>query len=286
MSKSALCLLASAIAAIACAAPARAQQQSGAAPTLGCEEIEQFLRTAQVGTFRDIPKGVTMPHRATLDDGKMQHDAAIQTVDVSKPIFQSTRGTEMGFRDYWGYNVAGYELAKLLGLNMVPPYVARKVHGSSASLSWWVKTMMDEGDRQQKKLEPPDLGSWNQEMWAIRVFNQLIYNTDDNLTNFLITPDWHLWMVDFSRAFRTQKTLRNPENLTHADRGMLEKMRELNKPKLKEKLGAYLRNSEIDGLLTRRDIIVRFFDDKVAREGEAAVLYDLPRSAEPCGTGL
>jgi hypothetical protein len=32
----------------------------------------------------------------------------------------------------------------------------------------------------------------------------LIYNTNDNLTNVMISPDWHIWIIDFIRAFRTQ----------------------------------------------------------------------------------
>ena len=43
---------------------------------------------------------------------------------------------------------------------------------------------------------------------------------------------------------------------------------------------------EIDGLLARRDKIVAFFDKEIAAKGEAAVLFDLPRSGQPCGVGL
>jgi hypothetical protein len=33
---------------------------------------------------------------------------------------------------------------------------------------------------------------------------------------------------------------------------------------------------EVDGILKRRDQIVKFFDEEVAKKGESAVLYDLP----------
>jgi hypothetical protein len=36
---------------------------------------------------------VTLPSKAPLDDGKMQHDVLIQTVDVSKASYQTGRGT-------------------------------------------------------------------------------------------------------------------------------------------------------------------------------------------------
>jgi hypothetical protein len=70
------------------------------------------------------------------------------------------------------------------------------------------------------------------------------------------------------------------------DRRLLAKMKELNSEVLKEKMRRYLTGTEIDGLLARRDKIVKFFEDEVAKKGEAAVLFDLPRVGQPCGVGL
>src|SRR5512135_2821980 len=251
-------LLACAAAALCAGAPvARAQKMS-------CDEMEQFLRRATIVSIRDTPKGVTRPKRATLESGSLKHDASIQTIDqtLRNPVM-GPGSIEMNIRDYWGYNIAGYELAKMLNLNMVPPYVERKVEGYRASLSWWVPdVMMDEGERLKRKLEPPDPEQWNRQMSVIRIFSQLIYNADDNLTNFLITRDWRLWMIDFTRAFRPHKTLRNTGNLTQCDRRLLENMRHLNKALLEQKMKPYLKRSDIDALLSRRDKIVKFFDDE------------------------
>lgn len=257
------------------------------APSLTCEQMEEFLKTANVGTRRELSVGITLPSRATLDDGRMHHDASIQAVDVSKPTFQTTRGTEINFRDSWKFNVAGYELAKLLQLNMVPPYVERKVAGQFASLSWWVDDAMMERDRYKRNIQPPDPESWNDQMYAVRVFHQLIYDTDPNLTNILITKDWRIWMIDFSRAFRLMKRLQNPKDLVKCDRKLLAHLRELTPEIVQQKLGKWLTKPEIEGVLARRDLIVRFFDDEVKKKkGEAAVLYDIARTSEPCGTGL
>ena len=38
----------------------------------------------------------------------------------------------------------------------------------------------------------------------------------------------------------------------------------------------YVSDGEIKGVLRRRDKIVKFFDDRVAQKGEAAILYDRP----------
>jgi hypothetical protein len=255
-------------------------------PTLSCADIETFLKTAKIGKQREIPVGVTVPRRATLDNGSWQHDAAIQTTDVTQTSYQTNRGTELNFRDTWKFNVAGYELAKMLELNMVPPYVERSVAGVPASLSWWVSDAMMERDRVQKKITPPDIARWNDEMHAGRIFHELIGDTDFNMTNTLITKDWRVWLIDFSRAFRRFTSLQYPKEVTKVDRKLLANLRRLTRESLQARLGTWLTRPEINAVLARRDALVTILDKEIAARGEAAVLYDLPRANETCGVGL
>lgn len=266
-------------------APA-AQADPSSAVTSTCEEMERFLSTAKVIRRRDLSVGVTLPSRATLDDGTRRHDAAIQNTDVRKMTFPTPRGTEVNFRDAWQFNVAGYELAKLLRLNMVPPYVERTIGGRSASVSWWVDDAMMERERYQKKIRPPDVDRWNREMYAVRVFRALIGDTDPNMTNVLITKDWRIWMIDFTRAFRRTTTLDSPNDLKQIDRKLLAGLQTLTADDLRRTLGRWLEKPELDAVLARRDLIVRHFDAAVAARGEAALLYDFDRTSEPCGAGL
>ena len=258
----------------------------GSGYKMTCEQIEEFLHQAKIGQQRDIPKGVTLPKRATLEYNNLLHDASLQTIDEKKASYQTQHGTELNFRDSWKYNVAAYELAKIVGLNMIPPYVERKVGGKAGSLSWWVDDTTMEVDRFKNKIEPPDTNSWNKQMFAVRVFHELIYDSDPNLTNILISKDWQIWMIDCSRAFRLNKNLREPKNLVQCDRKLLAKLRTLDREVLTEKLSPWLTKGEIDGLLSRAAKIVQFFDNEVTAKGESAVLYDFPRSEQACGTGL
>ena len=267
------------------AAPLRAQPAAAPA-ALSCAEIETFLKTAKIGRPRDIPVGVTVPQRATLDGGDLRHDAAIQTADIHQASYTTPRGTELNFRDSWKFNVAGYELAKMLQLNMVPPYVERRFSGGPASLSWWVNDAMMERDRVQKKLEPPEPQRWNDEIQAARLFRELIGDLDFNQTNTLITKDWRVWIIDFTRAFRLTKTLQYPDEVAKADRTLLGRLRGLNRDEMRRTLGKWLTNGEIDAVLARREVLVGILDKRIAAKGEGVVLYDLPRVAEPCGTGL
>src|SRR5689334_3503589 len=50
--------------------------------SLTCTEMEEFLRLGKFVAQKSIPKGVTLPQRATLEYKGMKHDAAIQTVDI------------------------------------------------------------------------------------------------------------------------------------------------------------------------------------------------------------
>jgi hypothetical protein len=112
-------------------------------------------------------------------------------------------------------------------------------------------------------------------MFVVRVFDQLIFNTDRNLQNLLISKDWQLWMIDHTRAFRLYTDLREKKNLEKCDRQLLERLRGLNVETLKP-LVPYLNSQEIKGLLGRRDKIVSFFESEMKSKGESAVLYDRP----------
>ena len=241
-------------------------------------EEEEFLRTGKVVERHNLGKGVTNSVRLTLEKDGFQHDAHLQTIDETKTQFEGSRGTEMNFRDSWKFNVAAYELGKLLGIDdMIPPSVERKDRGSTGAYTWWVDDiLMDETKRLHDKIQPPDPERWNNQMFVVHVFDQLIYNTDRNLGNLIINKDWKIWMIDHTRAFRIRRDLREAKNLKKCDRGLLAKLRELNKDGIKKAMGKYVTGMEIDGLLARRDRIVKFFDDEVKTKGEGAVLYDRP----------
>jgi hypothetical protein len=246
------------------------------AKKLSVEQMEEFLKGAKIVQMKPISTGVTNSQRAKLADEMLQHDAHVQSIDEAKTVFQGERGVELNFRDSWKFNVAGYKLARILGIgDMVPPSVERSVGGQHAAVTWWIDNSMMEVDRKKKKIEAPDKDSWNREMYVVRVYDQLIDNTDRNLQNLLIDPSFHIWMIDHTRAFRTTTTLREKKNLVQCDRALLAKLRELKRSDL-DTLKPYLTDLEIKGLLARRDKIVQFFDDEVKAKGEGAVLYDRP----------
>jgi hypothetical protein len=244
-------------------------------PTLTKEQIKQFLLTAKVVNSHDSPKGATHTSRLTLSDGTLTHDASFQPIDEHKLKMTLASGrTEFNFVDSYKYNIAAYALAELIGFDdMMPVYVERKWEGHPGSLSWWLPVKMDEADRVKQKLEPPDQVAWNNQMYKIRVFDQLVYDMDPNLTNVLIGEDWKIWRIDFSRAFRTYNELRSPKDLVRCERQLFEKLKVLNANELTEKTKGYLTEEEVKCVMVRRDKIVEHFQKMIAEKGEKEVLY-------------
>ena len=243
--------------------------------TLTRDQIKQFLLTAKVVNVHHSKKGVTDTLRLTLSDGTITHDGSFQSIDEHTNVKKFADGhSEVRFVDSYKYNVAAYELAELVGLDdMIPVYVERQYEGHNGSLSWWLTVQMDEVERMNKKLEPPDPDAWNNQMYKVRVFDQLVYDNDPNLTNVLIAPDWKLWRIDFTRAFRTNRQLRNPKDLVRCDRQLFQKLKTLNADELTAKTKAYLTKDEISAVMARRDLIVQAFQKMIAEKGEKDVLY-------------
>ena len=243
--------------------------------TLTKEQIKEFLLTAKIVGAKESGKGVTHPVRLTLSDGKLTHYASFQRINEYKASAQMASGrTEMNFSDSYKYNLAAYALAEMLGVeDLLPVYVERKYKGDPGSLSWWLPAKMDEEDRVKQKVTIPDSDAWNDQMYRVRVFDQLVYDADPNLTNVLIGEDWKVWRIDFTRAFRTYKDLRNPSDLVRCDRQLLEKLKTLDGNQLAEKTKHYLTKDEVKAVMARRDKIVARFQQLVSEKGEAAVLY-------------
>jgi hypothetical protein len=241
------------------------------------DEMEKFLQDAKIVSIRELSVGVTNSRKAKLSDGTLNHDAHVQSVDIFKASFATAKGNELNFKDTYKFNIAAYRLDKIMDLGMIPPSVERKVDGKNCAVTWWVNdTWMTEEERVKQNLQPPNPAAWNQQMYVVRVFDQLIFNTDRNLGNLVIDKQWNAWMIDHTRAFRMTEKLPTLRNLPQCERKLLAAMRKLDEGTLNEELKPYVNKAEIKAMLTRRDMIVKYFDEQIAAKGEAAVLYDLP----------
>jgi hypothetical protein len=254
-----------------------AQEAPAPAPVnLTPEQMEKFLLQGKIVKTRSAGNGVTNSLRVTLTDGQITHDAHVQFVDEARASFEAGKASEVNFKDSYRYNIAGYRLGRLLGLN-VPMSVERSVNGKTSAVTWWIDDVaMDEESRVKNKRSAPDQPRFRRQIQTMRIFDELIQNRDRNQGNIVWTKDWDMWMIDHTRAFRLRTDLLNPQQLERCERSLYTKLRALTRDSLTAAVGKSLTKDEISALMTRRDAIVKLYEKRIADMGENAVLYSDP----------
>jgi hypothetical protein len=263
--------------------PARAQDAAAAAPTaapqsglpLRGSEAEAFLRTAKIVKRKAIGKGITGSDQLTLSDGAVTHRAVWKTIDESRRGITTYPGIGaiVDAEDSYRFEIAAYELDKLLGFDLVPPTVERSINGRRGAVQMWIEGAMTEGERKRRGLKPPDPDAWNAQIHRLRLFHQLTFDWDaQNIENTLFDASFRVYGVDFSRSFAVYDKVRREQLLERFSRRDLEALRGLDEPKLKEAIGKWVSMPQIRTLLKRRDKILTIAAARVAEKGEAAVL--------------
>jgi hypothetical protein len=247
-----------------------AQSDSLLHPFSSRAEIEEYLRTAEIVHEQGTPEGITLPRRLTLDNGTIRREAIFKFVDERKPgLTRLKRSTEVDFKDSWKFEVAAYELDKLLSLNMVPVTVERRYKNRTGSLQYWIEDCQLERVRMEKKQKPPNPLRWNWQVYKIAIFDKLIYNIDRNPGNILVTQDWRAIMIDHSRSFKSVDQVEDLKNLKFFSRSMMRALAALDEAAVREKCGDWITTAEIVTLMKRRDEIVKYYQSQVAKEGNS-----------------
>lgn len=241
------------------------------------EEAEAFLIGAEVVGSEELDVGVTRSKRLTLRHGERTERAVWKTIDEYRPS-QMLGGSEvpdLGFRDSWRNEVAAYELDKLLGLELVPPTVERRIKGRLGSLQLWLEGVITETERRAGGHKPPDPMAWSDQIQSLRLLRQLTYDTDYNNTgNVLVSDDFRIWAIDYSRGFRTRRELLRGAPVLRIRRVTWNHLRALGEEDLKRQLGRWLSKVQLRTLLARRDLLVAELEARIAEHGEAAVVWE------------
>lgn len=239
---------------------------------------EEFLKTAEIidkGQPWGKGEAVTDPWELTLEKDSITH----------KALWKNPMGRQKGFMENWKHEIAAYRLDRLLGLNMVPPTVEKRFQGERGSCQLYAG-VMSLADKEMKKLKIPSykLFSWNRAIYLHRTFDNLIANEDRHQKNFRITEDWRLVLIDHSRSFLTSKPFtkklmytekhkEGPKLMKQIPKAFVEKLKGLNFELIKDTVGEYLTDQEINAVLIRRDLIIDWLETRIEKLGEDKVLY-------------
>jgi hypothetical protein len=242
------------------------------------EAAETFLREARVVKLSDFEsKGITQPRLATLTNGKLTLMAAYKDVDEVYPKMKIGNGRVLvNLKDHYKHEIAAYELDKLLGLGIVPPTVERRIWREWGSLQMWINGAMTEGKRKKDgELSPPDMSAWNNQISTLKVFLQLIWDTDyNNISNIMVDENWNIWKIDSSRAFYIDPDLRREAALTRFSKPLLASLEDLDQGEFEKVLKPWLNARQIRTMWQRRTRVIELAAERVAEFGEASVLYD------------
>ena len=244
------------------------------------EELEEFLRTAEIVEYDEMREGVTKPLKVLLKKGEVERYA----------VWKNPRGIQKGFLEGWQYEIAAYQMDKLLGLNLVPPTVERKLKGKRGSLQLWIEHEYSLLEIMEQKIpiprpHTPQFEHFVKMNYLNIAFDSLIANDDRTQQNIRYTKDWRLILIDHSRSFRSSKKfteqllygkhgMRSPELLfRRLPRAFVEKVKALNFDSIKKAVGPHLTDREIKAILIRKELLLVEIEQMIKEYGEDDVLY-------------
>jgi len=242
------------------------------------EKIEELLKTADIVKAYEIGEGVTNPWRLYLK----------KNGEEISGCWKDPKGVQKGHIEGWQYEIATYLMDKLLGLNMIPPTVEREFEGKKGSLQLWVETDFSLLDIMNQGIPFPDKNPeatiFNRGKYLARAFDCLIANDDRTQQNVRYTKDWRVILIDHSRAFRSQKKYqksllygkkgtKEKKLFRQLPRSFVEKIKALEYNNIKNAVGSYLTEDEINAVLARKKLLLAEIEEMIKEMGQDKVLY-------------
>jgi hypothetical protein len=239
---------------------------------------EEFLIEAEIVSSRpwEETPAVTDPWVLTLEKDGITKQA----------MWKNPEGRQKGALEGWKWEIAAYRLSNHLGIYMVSPTVEKRFKGNRGSCQFFVNAWIDLEIKERKKIKVPSYKRfyWNRALYIQRTFDNLIANNDRHQQNLFIMEDWRVILIDHSRSFRTSKKFtkdliydegfpEGPRLMKEIPRTLYDKLKALNPQVIRDVVGEYLTDKEIECVLLRRDLIIDWLDKRINALGEKKVLY-------------
>jgi len=237
-------------------------------------EVLDFLRTADVVDSVEIRGSLNRPLQLTLEKSGVRAHAIFRTVDLARDEMRHVQEHARGFRDSYVFEVAAYELSRLLGLDNVPPAVLRKIGNEKGSVQLWVEDAMGVEERIEHGITPSHEKLWLFQKQNMAVFDNLIYNFDRNPGNILIDAAGKVWFIDHTRSFKVLPVLSERDEMQVVEKRLWDRLRNLDPEAVRERLDPYLDGRQIEALLARQKNIVKAINRRIAQYGERAILFE------------
>jgi hypothetical protein len=248
-------------------------------PTQDLDQLERLLSSARILSKVPISQGTSGASKLLLEMDGIRVHAIFHTVDEQRggpkdPVVLADGQRFMYYRDSYVAHVAAYRLARLMGLENVPPTVIRRIEGTEGSVTLWIEDGTNLTSYRERDEGDPKTAYFNRQVFDMRVFDNLIDNTDRNSGNIFWTGDFDVWLIDHTRSMARSAELYRPDRLTRCSREMLERVERLDDAAVTSVLSPYLSKYEIKALLKRRDKVLATLRSNIKKMGESKVLFD------------
>ena len=242
------------------------------------ENIEDFLKMADIIGAQEIGEGITKPWKLFLKKDEEELSGC----------WKNPQGVKKGHLEGWQFEIAAYQMDKLLGLNMIPPTVEREFEGKNGSLQMWIETKFSLLDIMEQSIPFPDKNPeatvFKRGKYLARAFDCLIANEDRTQQNVRYTQDWRVILIDHSQSFRSKKKyqkrllygkngLKEKQLFRQLPREFVEKVKSLEYKNIKNAVGPYLTDEEINAVLARKKILLKEIEEMIEEMGQEKVLY-------------
>ncbi len=243
------------------------------------EEVQEFLRTAEIISQKELTGGINRPLKVRLRQDGVEANAIFRIVDIRRKRAKLDGKIVPNFHDSYIYECAAWEVSQLLGIDNVPPCAKRTFERVDGTMQLWVEGAMTEKKRRETDIKPPEQLRWMRQKQTMRLFDALIYNFDRNQGNMLIDSGWKLWLIDHTRSFRQSAAIENLEKVIWCERGVFERLQALDKKTLSRRLKSLVTGVHVSMMLKRRDKLVDHLKSRIDETRVSGVLWDASNPA-------
>lgn len=152
------------------------------------------------------------------------------------------------------HELAAYRLDQLIGLDLIPPTVERRIDSVPGALQLRFKETLPESQRQSEKRE---FGGWcpmQRQFQLMYILDILSDNKGRSADNVLYdTKNWRLYVTGFKDAFSKRKKFGTVQSTIRLAPGVKKGLRSLTLEQLQDALGRWLSDKQIKALIARRD---------------------------------
>jgi hypothetical protein len=221
------------------------QPDERAAPLTGGQAIAGNLNRAAVLTA--LREGeVTLGGPAGLDlwQASVRHEGE----DIQALFYAGEPGT---------LEQAAFALDELMGLDLVPPTVARRVDDRDGALQLWYSDTITENQRNANQIAISGWCPIEPQVELMSMFDVLTFNAARNAANTLYRASlWSLHVTGHGQAFGSEPVLLDQAAELELAPGVVAALEALDQDRLEDAMDGLLDEPRIRALLERRDALL------------------------------